>query len=153
MRIIPFKKKAIYFILFLLLLSPACTPLIGPFSPTAYHYATSLKAETLALMDNAIEPYLKYEQKVDALMVEINKAYEYVHGVPLNDFSARQWEILKKSDGDLLGKFFQRWKEEGILSDTFIEEFKKIIADAFDEIICLEVSKKDTTKCLNKEGK
>ena len=34
-----------------------CTPLIGPYSPTAYQNATSLKAETLALMEKATEPY------------------------------------------------------------------------------------------------
>ena len=126
----------------------ACVPLIGPYSPTAYKNATGLKAETLALMDKATNPYSEYEQQVDALTVEIDKAYEYVHGIPSNDLSARQWAILKRPDGDLLGRFFGRWRAEGTLKPVYISEFKGIISDAFDEIICLEANKKTANQCL-----
>lgn len=134
------------FVLFICL--AACAPLIGPYSPTAYKNATSLKAETLALMKKATEPYPRYEQKVDSLMVGINGAYEYVHGIPSDDLSAGQWEILKDPDGDLLGKFFLRWKSRSTLSRSYIDEFSKIISDAFDEIICLEANKKSGKLCL-----
>ena len=130
----------------------ACSPLIGPHSPTAYQNATSLKAATLALMDKATQPYNDYAAKVDALMVDIDKAYEFVKGVPSNSISAQQWQILKKPDGDLLGKFFLRWKERGILSPTFIGEFKGQVAQAFDEIICLEANKKEATRCREEGG-
>jgi hypothetical protein len=126
----------------------ACVPLIGPYSPTAYKNATSLKAETLALTDKANTPYSDNEKKIDALLVEIDKAYEYVHGIPSNELSARQWAVLKKPDGDLLGKFFGRWKSEGTLKPLYISEFRGIISDAFDEIICLEANKKAANQCL-----
>ena len=132
----------------LLLCFDACTPLIGPYSPTAYKNATSLKAETLALMDRATTPYADNEKKIDVLMVEIDKAYEYVHGIPSNDLSARQWAILKKPDGALLGRFFGRWQSEGTLRPPYIEEFRGIVSDAFDEIICLEANKKSVNQCL-----
>lgn len=131
-----------------LLCLAACAPLIGPYSPTAYKNATGLKAETLALMDKATTPYAENEKKVEALMVEIDKAYEYVHGIPSNSISARQWEILRKPDGDLLGRFFARWKSEGTLKRVYVDEFKGIISDAFDEIICLEANKKSANQCL-----
>lgn len=133
--------------LFLCLTS--CAPLIGPYSPTAYKNATTLKAQTLALMDKATEPYQKYEEKVESLTIEINEAYEYVHGIPSDSLSARQWEILKNPDGDLLGKFLSRWKSKDTLSRVYIDQFKGIIADAFDEIICLEANKKSAKLCLN----
>ena len=136
------------FVCTLFLCLAACVPLIGPYSPAAYKNATSLKAETLALMDKAIEPYSKYEQKVDSLMVEISKAYEYVHGIPSDNLSAGQWEILKDPAGALLGKFFSRWKSKGTLSRVYIHEFEGIISDAFDEIICLEANKKSAKICL-----
>jgi hypothetical protein len=136
------------FISVLFICLAACAPLIGPYSPTAYKNATSLKAETLALMDKATEPYTKYEEKVEALRVEIDKAYEYVHGIPSDNLSAGQWEILKNPEGDLLGKFFFRWKSKGTLDGVYIDEFKGIISDAFDEIICLEANKKSARKCL-----
>ena len=132
---------------FLVLCLSACSPLIGPYSPTAYKYATSLKAETLALMSKAKEPYAKHAAKTDALFVEFHKAHEYVKGVPGNSISAAQWAILIKEDGDLAGKFFMRWKERTTLSPAYIQEFKKLISDAFDEIICLEANKKSASKC------
>jgi len=135
--------------LFLLILA-ACTPLIGPYSPTAYQNATSLKAETLALMDKATQPYAENEQKIDDLNIRINAAYEYVNGMPSNSISAKQWEILKNQEGNLLGKFFSRWKEKGVLSETFVKEFKKLISEAFDEIICLEANKESAVDCGKK---
>jgi hypothetical protein len=132
----------------LILFMAACVPLIGPYSPTAYKNATGLKAETLALMDKATTPYPDNEKKVEDLMVEIDKAYEYVHGIPSNGISARQWEILRKPDGDLLGRFFSRWQSEGTLKRVYVDEFKGIVSDAFDEIICLEANKKSANQCL-----
>jgi hypothetical protein len=138
--------------IFVLLLA-GCTPLIGPYSPTAYKNATSLKASALALMDKATEPYRTHQKEVESLMVEVDQAYEYVNGIPSNSISAKQWYILKKPDGDLLGKFFFRWKEKSTLTQTYIDQFKGPIADAFDEIICLEANKKEATKCIEKGDK
>ncbi len=141
-------KRMPLFVFALFICLAACAPLIGPYSPTAYKNATGLKAVTLALMDKATEPYPKYEQKVESLMVEIDKAYEYVHGIPSDNLSAGQWEILKNPEGDLLGKFFSRWKSKGTLNRVYIDEFRGIISDAFDEIICLEANKKSAKMCL-----
>ena len=140
-----FRSFAISWVFILVLAS--CTPLIGPYSPTAYQNATSLKAATLAVMGKAREPYEKYQKEVDSLLVDIDKAYEFVRGIPSNSISARQWEILKDPQGDLLGKFFLRWRQRGILNDVYIEEFRVLIADAFDEIICLEANKKKSSSC------
>ena len=140
-----FRSFAISWVFILVLAS--CTPLIGPYSPAAYQNATSLKAATLAVMGKAREPYEKYQKEVDSLLVDIDKAYEFVRGIPSNSISARQWEILKDPQGDLLGKFFLRWRQRGILNDVYIEEFRVLIADAFDEIICLEANKKKSSSC------
>ena len=145
------RQKKITVILLLLFLT-ACAPLIGPYSPTAYQNATSLKPQTLALMDKAKEAYAKHQTEVEVLVVELKKAHEYVKGVPSNSISARQWEILIKEDGDLFGKFVKRWKERSTLSSAFITEFKGLVSDAFDEIICLEANKKEASKCGSTKG-
>jgi len=143
----------------LLSLLMSCTPLIGPYSPMAYQNATSLKASTLALMDKATEPYSLHQKSVESLSLEIDKAYEFVNGVPSNSISAKQWLILKNPDGDLLGKFFLRWKKTetahppSLLREEFVKEFKGQVSDAFDEIICLEANKKESTQCSKKGGK
>ena len=144
-------------VVFLCLLA-SCAPLIGPYSPTAYQNATSLKATTLDLMDKATEPYSKHQKEIESTSVEIDKAYEYVNGVPSNSISAKQWFILKDPNGDLLGTFFKRWKEAETkqppaLSPTYVNEFKGQVSDAFDEIICLEANKKEATQCGKKGGK
>lgn len=139
-------------VVLLVLLLAACAPLIGSHSPTAYQNATSLKAETLALMDKANEPFANHRAEVENHMIELKKAYEFVRGVPSNSISAQQWEILIKADGDLFGKFVKRWEERSKLSDIFIAEFKSLVADAFDEIICLEANKKQASKCATAEG-
>lgn len=144
------KQLACPGILLVILLFAACTPLIGPYSPTAYQNATSLKAESLAMMDKAKEPYADHQVEVEALIVDLHKAYEYVKGVPSNSISARQWEILINDNGDLLGKFFKRWQERSTLSGVFITEFKGPVSDAFDEIICLEANKKEASECVSR---
>jgi hypothetical protein len=132
----------------------ACAPLIGPYSAVAYQNATSLKAETLALMSKATEPYDQHAKEVDKLFVETDKAHEFVKGVPSNSISARQWEVLAGRNGDLMGKFFSRWAQSSTrtLSPVFIDEFKSLVGDGFDEIICLEANKKEATQCASKGG-
>ena len=137
---------------FAILFATSCTPLIGAYSPTAYENATSLKPEVLALMDKAMEPYPDHEADVENLIVELNKAYEYVKGFPRNSISAKQWEVLISEDGDILGVFFGRWEGEGQLTDSYISEFTLIVSDAFDEIICLEANKEKSINCSSSQG-
>jgi hypothetical protein len=133
--------------LLLLLLLTACAPLIGPYSETAYKNATDLKPKTLAVLDKATEPYASHKIEVEALIVELKAAHEYVKGVPSYSHSARQWELLVKDDGNLIGKFHKRWREQSVLKQPFVTEFNGIIAHAFDEIICLEANRKSPTAC------
>lgn len=134
---------------FLLLLLYGCTPLIGPHSPAAYENATSLKAEVLTVLSKANTPYVDNEAAIDAIKLKAEMAYEFVKGVPGSQLSARQWEILKDPEGDLVGQFFKRWQERGTLSNILIQEYKALAADAFDEIICLEANKKEATACIS----
>jgi hypothetical protein len=145
MKVLIRLKKA-QFLVFLLVLY-GCTPLIGPHSPIAYENATSLKADVLTVLDKAKTPYSENKATVEGIQLKAEQAYEFVNGIPHNDLSAKQWKILKKPDGALLGKFFKRWEERGALSDAVIKEYKVLASDAFDEIICLEANKKEATEC------
>jgi hypothetical protein len=114
---------------------------ISPFSPTAYQYATSLKVESLVLMDKATEPYTTHQAEVEALKTKVDIAYEYAKGRPHNAISTRQWESLKDLNHHLLGGFLRRWQEESRLGRPFVEEAKGLVSDAFDTIIGLESGK------------
>jgi hypothetical protein len=119
---------------------------VSVFSPEAYKQAVDLKVESLNLMSDATMPFTDFEEDVDFLKTEIEKAYEFSKGRPNNEISTKQWEILNNPDGNLLGGFLKRWEEEGKLSQMFVTEMRMLVSDAFDTIIGLESGKIDPSE-------
>lgn len=136
-----------YQFLFLLILS--CTS-ISFYSEKAYEQATSLKVESLAVVDLATEDISDHQSEVGELKMKLLKAYEYAKGRPRNEISAAQWQKLIDPNRNLLGGFLKRWEEQSKLSKVFVEEAKALVSDAFDTIIDLE-SGKIRPKDLKKE--
>lgn len=125
-----------------------CAPLIADYSLEAYKNATTLKAETQALIDKSNERYSNHASEVDALMTKINAAYEFAAGTPYNQLSARQWDILRDPNRRLVGGYMALWKQRGIIPHTaFRKDQKNQIGEAFDEIICLEANKLSLKPC------
>ena len=129
------------FLMLLVLSITACSSSISLFDEQAYQQAVDLKVDALALMKQARQPYDAYEDQVKQLQKEMERAYEYAHGRPKNEVSARQWELMKNPDRHLMGGFLKRWRRESSLSPVFIEEARKNIGRAFDTIIQLESGK------------
>ena len=123
----------------------ACT-LIARYDRAAYEHATSAKVDTLALMDKATGSYNEHEKEVEALLLELDKAYEYDRGRQLNKITVAQWDTLRDPNRNLVGGFLKMWKAKGTLSATFVAEKKRQVADAFDQIIHLESGKPKPTK-------
>jgi hypothetical protein len=137
MRLVPRSLPAFAFALFL-----AACETISPFSLRAYEFATSTKAEALALMDKATEPAESHAAAIQALQLNLDKGYEYARGRPKNDESTRQWDILRDPEKNSIGGFLARWKARKQLSAVFIKEAKPVIADGFDQVIDLESGKR-----------
>jgi len=131
----------------LVLLLGGCAPLISEYSLDAYKNATSLKAETLALIDKSGEKYTAHKSEVDALSTKIDAAYEFSAGIPNNQISAVQWNLLRNPNGNLYGGFVRLWAKQGTVSAAYRTGKAKEISDAFNQIICLEANKKETTSC------
>ncbi len=123
-----------------LALVAACTTISG-YDQTAYSQVVSAKVDALALMDKATSPYSQNQKNVEAVTLEMDKAYEYEKGRTLNQITVKQWEILRNRDGDLFGGFLKRWQEKGTLNSFFVDEKKKQVGDGFDQIIQLEAQK------------
>jgi hypothetical protein len=139
MRAPHFVKQRVALCLALVTVASCAT--IAPFSQVAYQQATSLKAESLALMSKAAtDSYDTHKSDVDALLLNVDRAYEFAKGRPKNEISARQWALLKDPAGHLLGGFFTSWKARQP-GRAFVDEQAKIISDAFDVIIGLESGK------------
>lgn len=133
-----FMRKSKFVLIATALCFLACGVSISLHDHYAYTQATSLKVDSLKLMDKAVEDYSMHEDGVDDLLTKIEKAHEYEKARPKNEITIEMWEILKDPDKDLLGGFLKMWEEKGKVSYAFIEEKKKQIAEAFDQIIELE---------------
>jgi hypothetical protein len=119
----------------------SCGALIAPYNETAYENATKLKVESLALMDKATEPYSEHQQEVEELMIKIDQAYEFSKGLPKNELSTKQWQILMDPDRNLFGGFIKMWKEKSTLSQPFVDNMKRQVSKGYDQIIELESAK------------
>ncbi len=125
----------------------ACAAIGPEFQVEAYSNATSLKAESLALMAKSGEPYAVYAEKVDALKVKVDAAYEFSAGLPRNEESAKQWQTLRAPEKRLLFPYLDRWAARGPQPQDYRLNKIRQIGQAFDELICLEINKKETVSC------
>lgn len=114
---------------------------ISQYDQAAYEHAVNAKVDTLTLMRKATASYDEHRKEIESLTMELDKAYEYDRGRPLNQVTITQWSILRDPDRNLLGGFLKMWKANSTLSSTFIAEKKAQIADAYDQIIELESGK------------
>ena len=130
-------RYLVFWELLLVTLAGGCSSLIAEYDQVSYQQAVSLKVESLALMDKAVKPYSDHEASVDALLINLEKAYEYDKGRPKNEVVTRQWEILKDPNRRLLGYFLQRWRDEKQLSEAYVVGQKKSVSLAYDQIIGL----------------
>jgi hypothetical protein len=129
----------------LFLLAFAACSTISTYDQTAYLQAVNTKVDALALMAKAVEPYTNYRNEVAQFLIELDKAYEYERGRPLNTDTIKQWNILRNPAGDLLGGFLKEWKDEGKLLPVYVERKRAQIGTAFDQIIQLESGKIKST--------
>ena len=127
--------------LLVLTLSFTACATISSFDQYAYAQTTSLKVDAINTMSMAISNYSTNEKTVQELQTKLQKAYEYEKNRPKNEITLKMWTILLDSNGHLLGGFITRWEKEQKLNAVFIQEEKKIVGDAFDQIAGLESQK------------
>jgi hypothetical protein len=133
-------KKHSFFLVLIALFALAGCASISTFSQHAYLQTTSLKVDVLNVMSKAEAPYSTHETEVETVKTNLQKLYEYERNRPKNDISVGMWEKIL-DDKALLGGFLNRWKDEGTLGTYYIEEEKKLVAEAFDKIAGLESKK------------
>lgn len=114
---------------------------ISTFDQVAYEHVTSAKVDALALMDKATGDYQAHRQEIAAVDRQLQKAYEYDRGRPLNQVTLKQWDLLLSPEHDLFGGFLRDWERKGQFKPVALVERKKLVADGFDQIIGLESGK------------
>jgi hypothetical protein len=123
----------------------ACST-IATYDQVAYEHAVNAKVDTLALVGKATEPYSNDVKGIEALNLELKKAYEYDKGRPLNQKTLQLWEqlLVEKADDPDSGiypRFLHIWQRQGTISSAAVIGKQQRIALAFDEIIGLESGK------------
>lgn len=125
----------------------SCTSFqLAGYDQKAYENATTLKPQTLALVakSGVSDSYSTYADKVDALFIQLESAFEYANGVDHNNEAASNWRDLIS---DILENWHDVWKENLQLTSFAASEIGGQIGQAFDTIICLEANKRQLTKC------
>jgi hypothetical protein len=114
---------------------------IATYDQAAYEHATAAKVDALALISKATGDYESHLKDIEALQNQLDKAYEYDAGRPLNRQTIDQWNILLDPNRDSLGGFLKEWKESGSLKPVYVMRKKAQIGKQFDQIIGLESGK------------
>lgn len=123
-----------------------CAPAIAPYSPAAYELAVDAKVDALRLMDVAEYAAVDEKRRIDTMLRDLDRAYEFALGRPRNEYSTKQWELMRDPEGHLLGGFITRWQHQEHLSASFIAAARPLIEQAFDAIIGLESGKLRATR-------
>ncbi len=123
------------------LLSLAACATISSFDQYAYTRTTSLKVDALNTMSLATEDYTTNEKTVQDLQTNLQKVYEYEKNRPKNEITLKMWDKILDANGHLLCGFIKRWQTEKKLNAVFVQEEKKLVGEAFDQIAGLESHK------------
>lgn len=106
-----------------------------------YENVTSLKVESLHLMSSAESSFANFKYEVDQLKIDLEKISEYEKNKSNNKITYEMINLIKNHDKNLLGGFLKRWEEKDKLSESFIEESKIQVEEAFDLLIKYELNK------------
>jgi hypothetical protein len=123
----------------LLLASCAYVP---PFNQYSWEETTRLKAESLALIESARESNRLHEERAQAVLASVQRAYADANLRYQNQESMRQWAILLDPEQPSLAGGIRLWKANDTLSKATIAEFRKLVAGNFDEFSKLEGKKR-----------
>lgn len=133
-------KNHLIVMVFAILMLLSCAT-ISTFDQQAYSLTVSVKVDAMNTMDMAVDDYSTHEASVKALQTELQKTYEYEKNRPRNSITVQLWDKLLDKNGHLLGGFLARWQNEKKLNAIYVQEAKKLVDKAFDQIAGLESKK------------
>jgi hypothetical protein len=124
----------------IVLITSGCAS-ISTYDQIAYEKQTSCLADILKLLDKSTTAYDNNLDQIQAVVLNVERAYEYDRSRPLNKITIAQWDLVRDPNRNTFAGFLKLWKEKGRLSVTYVTEKKKQIAVAFDQITQLESGK------------
>lgn len=108
----------------------------------ALQRAETLRAQSLALIAKAGEPYDSRSADVEALLAGVRAERNAAALVQGNGSVVQQWDTILAANGPYLGGVLARWRAAGTLSEVFRTEAAGQVRAAFDALIDIEKAKK-----------
>ncbi|QIJ90443.1 hypothetical protein C7H62_2635 [Mesoflavibacter sp. HG96] len=140
------KLKLFFYICFLSIIVSCNSLKTAVYDQYSYQQTISVKVESEALIEKAIDSFSHHEAEVNDLILDLKKLVEYEKNKPNNEITYAMLKLMEDQDKSLLAGFLKRWEDEQQLSQVFTNEAKAQIMEAFDLIIKYEANK-------NKENK
>lgn len=138
------KTSLLVVILFYLISFFSCNSLkTAVYDQYSYQQDISLKIETKNLLRHGTEEFSLYEDKIEGLLMEMEKMEEYEKNKPDNIISYKMWQLMTDVDKNSVAGLFKKWKENQQLSPAFLKEATQQISEAFDALIKYEISKNE----------
>jgi hypothetical protein len=133
-------KKYLSILIFPIIFS--CNSLrTATFDQTAYQKTIEIKITADKLIDKYEEDYYLHEKDVENLKSQLVFILEYEKNRPNNEISYTMWGLMNNKDKNLLMGYFELWKKNKTLSNSFSEEAKKQVDEAFSILLKYEASK------------
>lgn len=114
----------------------------APFDMAALQRAESLRAQSLALIARADQPFDSRAADVEALLSAARAERDAAAQVPGNESVVQQWDTILAADGPYLGGILARWQAAGTLGAVFRTEAAGRVGAAFDALIDTEKAKR-----------
>jgi hypothetical protein len=114
----------------------------APFDQAALQRAESLRAQSVALIERAGEPYDSRAADVEKLLAEVRAERDAAAQVEGNGSVVQQWDAILAADGPYLGGILARWQSAGTLGAGFRAEAAGRVGAAFDALTDTERAKK-----------
>jgi hypothetical protein len=110
-------------------------------STLGYEKATMLKADSVRLMSEAERPFTSLQKEVDEYERDLARAYEFEKGRQNNQTTIEEYRILVDPNRNSIIGVLNRWKAQGTLRSSFIQDAIFVISAQWDAIIRLEDAK------------
>ncbi len=140
------KTKLKMLVLFVSLMFASCA--------TTYfdHFTFTETVKTKAMVENlfqisATQQYSDNLASVNELQVQLRKMLQYEQSKENNLIMQKMWEVHNK-EGSALQGFFKVWKEQGTMSQAFIDEFTPEVVKSFELMVDFENNKSKENESL-----
>ena len=115
---------------------------MAPYDAIAHERAKTIKTAAEELIGMATEDYSTHEPRVGEFQTMVDRQIELEVGRgEKNQKTVSMWNLLMNPNEKLMGGFLKRWKEQGKLSQTFVDEIRPLVARNIDKILNLESKK------------